>query len=122
MRLLVERSHPQVANVWEILFSGYVIHKESNATSDAQNWRREMAHIGSVLGRPAILGRERSPGRGHCRAGFGFGLGGDARSHRGPDDVASALVLGPDAIEGLDVDRVGSVDRLAQFGAEGNAG
>ena len=86
-------------------------------TSDAQNWRSAMAHIGSVLGRPVILGRERSPTRGHCRVGSGYDLGDDAGGHRGPDDVVSAAVLAPDSIDGLDVDGVGSMDRRTQFGA-----
>ena len=121
MRFLVERSHPQVANFSDILLSGYAVNKESNATNDAQNWRRAMAHIMSVLGRPVILGRERSPRRVHCRTRSGYDLGDDAGGHRGPDDVVSAVALAPDAMEGLDADGVGSMDRRIQFGAAGNA-
>ena len=75
-----------------------------------------MPHNGSVLGRPVTLGKERYPRRGHCLAGYGFDLGNDPGGNRGPDDVVSAVVLDSDAMDGLDVDGVESMDRRVQVG------
>ena len=47
--------------------------------------------------------------------------GADAGGHRGPDDVVATVVLDADALEGLDVDGVGSAEGRLQLGAAGNA-
>ena len=59
----------------------------------------------------------RSPRHDGHRSGAGFDLGDDAGGHGRPDDVVAAVVLSGDAVEGLDVDGVGSADERFQFGA-----
>ena len=55
------------------------------------------------------------------RSGAGPDLGDDAAGHGSPDDMAAAVVLAADVVEGLDVDDVESADGRFQFGAAGNA-
>ena len=50
------------------------------------------------------------PGNSHNRTVAGLYLGDDAGGHRGPDDVVPAVVLATDAVEGLDINHVGSAD------------
>ena len=61
------------------------------AISDAQGWCSVMAYTVSALAQRVMLGRGRSP-----------------MGHRGPDDVVAAVILAADAVEGLDVDGVGT--------------
>ena len=91
------------------------------AINDAQGWCRVMTYIESVLVGSVVLGGLRSPGHGHHRTGAGLDLSDDAGGHRSPDDVVAAVVLAGDAVEGLDVDDMGSADGRLQLGAAGNA-
>ena len=91
------------------------------AINDAQGWCRVMTYIESLLVGSVVLGGLRSPWPGYHRTGAGLDLGDDAGGRRSPDDVVSAVVLAGDAVEGLDVDGVGSANGRFQLGAAGNA-
>ena len=82
------------------------------AISVAQGWCRVMAYTGSSREGTVMFHGGHSAVRGYHGAAPGAGpgpdLGDEAGGHRGPDDVVTAVVLDADAVEGLDVDGVGS--------------
>ena len=74
-----------------------------------------MAYAKSMLVRLVIPSGIRSPRHGGHRSGAGLDLRDYAGGHGHPDDVVAAVVLAGDAVEGLDVDSVGSADGRFQF-------